>query len=656
MADPIRQKLDEIVHLISDDRIDDAESMCREGLIIQPDEINLLGMLGAILIKKGDWDEAEKRLRRAIEVEPAFAKPHEDLGALHLARNDPEGAVPFYEKAVALDPGQPSAMRGLAVALHRAGRSQESDLTRTGDLEAPSITILLAEADGLRKSGDTREAEQICDVILRREPENTDALRILAIVASEDERFVIAEGYLRRIAKLKPRYAGTLCDLGKFLGDRGRYPEAVEQLQAAASLAPQDPDIQQHLGNMLGILGRTEDALRAYDKCLEHRKDDPAALIGRGHMLRIAGRQDEANASYTRCAEVSPNIGSTWWYLASLHRYTASDDEVTAMQAQLATGALAPDSVVAFYFALGRAFEKRDDYESAWEQYRLGNEAKRALVKYDPVKSELNQRKIRATFSAELLSASRAGTPSDITPIFILGMPRSGSTLIEQILASHSLVEGCGELPYILMMTASMIANRPGSLHYTDVIEQLDADELTGLGRSYLHYASTHCAEDQPYFTDKMPANYSHVGFIHQILPHAKIIDARRDPMATCVANFRQLFAQGKNQSYDLTELGEYCLQYHEMMNHWDEVLPGTVLRVQYEDVVADIEDQVRRILDYCELPFEKGCIDFYKSSRPVNTASSEQVRQPIYQSAVEFWKHYEPHLDELREVLAPIL
>jgi len=353
---------------------------------------------------------------------------------------------------------------------------------------------------------------------------------------------------------------------------------------------------------------------------------------------------------------VSPDIGSTWWYLASLHRYTASDDEVAAMQAQLGTGTLAPDSAVAFHFALARAFEKRDDYDSAWQQYLLGNEAKRALVNYDPVKSELNQRMIKATFSAELLSTRRAKTPSDITPIFILGMPRSGSTLIEQILASHSLVEGNGELPYILMMTASMIANKPGSLYYTDVIEQLDADELTGLGRSYLHYASTHSTEERPYFTDKMPANYPHIGFIRQILPHAKIIDARRDPMATCVANFRQLFAQGKNQSYDLTELGEYCLNYHEMMNHWDEVLPGQVLRVQYEDVVTDLDAQVRRMLDFCGLPFEQACVEFHKSDRPVNTASSEQVRVPIYQSGVEFWKNYEPHLDELREVLAPII
>ncbi len=656
MTVDVRRSLDDIVQLMNKNRIGAAETMCRENLGLQPDDVNLLGMLGAILIKKGAWEKAEKHLRRAIELEPGFAKPYEDLGVLHLARNQHRRAIPFFEKAIAIDPGQPSAMRGLAIALHRTGREEEAEALRTQAVQATSTANLLVEAEGLRRSGATREAEQVCDVILRREPENMDALRILAIIATDDERFVIAEGFLRRIVKLAPRKAGPLRDLGKFLGDRGRYPEAIEQLQAAAPLSPEDPDIQLHLGNMLGIAGRSEEALRAYDKCLLHKKDEPAALIGRGHMLRIAGRQEEANACYTRCAKVSPDIGSTWWYLASLHRYSASDDEVRAMQAQLETGTLTPDSTVAFHFALARAFEKRERYEDAWTQYSLGNAGKRALVHYDPVQSELDQRKIRETFSAEFLATQSATTPTGVKPIFILGMPRSGSTLIEQILASHSLVEGAGELPYILMMTKNLLANRPGSLHYTEVMGQLDVDELTGLGKSYLHYAATHCSEDRPYFTDKMPANYPHAGFIHQTLPHAKVIDARREPMATCVANYRQLFAQGKNQTYDLTELGEYYLQYSEMMAHWDEVLPGYVLRVQYEDVVTDLESQVRRILEFCGLPFDPACLDYHKSDRPVNTASAEQVREPIYTSAVEFWKNYDPYLDELREVLSPIL
>lgn len=656
MTGEVRRTLDEIVQLVNRNRVGAAEKICREQLDSHPDDVNLLAMLGAILIKKGAWEKAESHLRRAIELEPEFAKPYEDLGILHLARNENRRAVPFLEKALALDSSQRGAMRGLMVALHRTGRQEEAETLRARFVQNTSTANLLVEAEALRRGGETAEAEQICDVVLSREPENTDALRILAIMATDDERFVIAEGFLRRIVKLVSDQASALRDLGKFLGDRGRYPEAIEQLKAAALLAPEDPDIQLHLGNMLGIAGRSEEALAAYDQCLLHHKDDPAALIGRGHMLRIAGRQEEANACYTRCAEVSPDIGSTWWYLASLHGYSASDDDVSRMRAQLEKGALTPDSEVAFRFALARALEKRECFDEAWQQYSLGNAGKRALVHYDPVKSELDQRKIKEVFTQEYFATPSADTPTDLTPIFILGMPRSGSTLIEQIIASHHLVEGAGELPYVMMMTTSMIANRPGSLHYTEVMADLDTAELTGLGRSYLHYAATHCVENRPYFTDKMPANYPHIGFIRQTLPHAKVIDARREPLATCIANYRQLFAQGKNQSYDLTELGEYYLQYCEMMAHWDKVLPGYVLRVQYEDVVSDLEAQVRRILDFCGLPFDPACLEYHKSDRPVNTASAEQVREPIYTSAVEFWKNYDPYLDELREVLSPVL
>jgi tetratricopeptide (TPR) repeat protein/LPS sulfotransferase NodH len=656
MTDHVRGKLDGIVRLLNDGRMDDAESTCRGYLNGDPDEINLLGILGAMLIRKGDLDEAEQHLRRAIGIEPGFAKPHEDMGAIYLARNDPHAAISYFERARSLDSDNSSATRGLGVAYQRAGKNVEAQALRQELMQATATPNLLGEANALRLRGEPAQAEQLCDAILKREPENTDALSILAAAASDDERYVIAEGYLRRIVKLKIDDPDSLFDLANFLGERGRYPEAIEFLQSAVALAPDNPDVQLHLGNMYGIVGQTADALGAYENCLDIRPDDPAALIGRGHMLRITGFQDEANASYKRSVEVSPEIGSTWWYLASLHRYSASDEEVVTMQSQLESESLAPDSKIAFHFALARAFEKRESFTAAWEQYVQGNSLKRSIVKYDPVKIEVDQDRIKDVFNANFLASVSAQTPAAVTPIFVLGMPRSGSTLIEQILGSHSSLEGVGELPYVLMLTSSMIANKPDNLHYTEIMQQLSSHEITALGRSYLYHASTHCADETMFFTDKMPENFSHVGFIRSILPHAKIIDARREPMATCVANYRQLFAQGKTQTYDLNELGEYYLQYIDMMAHWDAVLPGEVLRVQYEEVVADLEGQVRRILDFCGLPFEQGCVEYHKSDRPVNTASSEQVREPIYTSAVEFWRNFDPYLEELREVLEPVL
>ncbi|MEQ8208016.1 MAG: sulfotransferase, partial [Woeseia sp.] len=364
----------------------------------------------------------------------------------------------------------------------------------------------------------------------------------------------------------------------------------------------------------------------------------------------------KARESYAQCTRVHPEIGTAWWYLASLHGYIASDDDCLLMQQQLEAGATDPESEVGFHFALARAYENSARFDLAWQQYALGNTAKRRLVSYDADKLRSDNQRIKQVFSRAFFAGSTARTPTDTTPIFILGMPRSGSTLLEQILSSHSQVEGCGELPTIMTLTSSLPAKRPGGLNYAELVEQLNADELTGLGRSYLHSTAVRCSDGCQYFTDKMPANFPHVGFILSILPHAKIIDARRNPLATCVANYRQLFAQGKNQSYDLGELGDYYLQYVEMMAHWDDVLPGKVLRVQYEDVVADLDGQVRRLLDFCDLPYESSCIEFHKSRRAVNTASAEQVREPLYASGLDFWKHYEPYLDELRARLAPVL
>jgi tetratricopeptide (TPR) repeat protein len=611
MTDDIRHSLDNIVQLINDGRVDDAESLCAEKLRARPDDVNLTAMMGAILIKSGALSRAEEFLHRAIEIEPAFAKPHEDLGTLNLSRNEAEKAIPHYRKALAIDPGLASAVRGLAQALKQAGREDEAETLRIEFMQALPTEALLAEAEALCNKGQTRDAEQICDVVLSRDPESIAALRVLALAAVTDERFIIAEGYLKRMVRLAPKDATAQFELGKFLNDRGRYPEAIELLTATALASPENPDI--------------------------HRKE-------------------EARDSYQHCVEVSPDFGTAWWYLASLHGFEASDDQLATMLAELERENLAPESIVGFHFALARAFEHREDFAAAWQHYEKGNAGKRQLVKYDPVKAEVDHAKIRATYSAEMLAQKKAADASDVVPIFIVGMPRSGSTLIEQILASHSQIEGTGELPYIIMMTKNMVAEKAGSLHYTELVKYLSPDDLARSGASYLANAESHRVERRPFFTDKMPANFSHVGLIRSILPQARFIDARREPMATCVANYRQLFALGKNQSYDLVELGEYYLQYIEMMNHWDDVMPGGLLRVRYEDVVGDLESQVRRILDYCGLPFEEACLEFHKSARPVNTASAEQVREPIYKSGVEFWRNYDPWIDELRDVLSPIL
>jgi hypothetical protein len=372
-------------------------------------------------------------------------------------------------------------------------------------------------------------------------------------------------------------------------------------------------------------------------------------------MLRITGKREQAESSYRKCIEVQADIGDAWWSLASLHGYRASDAEVTHMQALIDTDNLHRESEAAMRFAMARACEERHDFAAAWQEYERANRIKRSLVSYDPVEVEVRHDKMIEVFTDEFFERVFEEESEATTPIFIVGIPRSGSTLIEQILATHSEVEGAGELPYIIMMSATG-SQRIDRTSYPEMMLELDASQLAGLGKSYLYHAAAHCTERQPYFTDKMPANFSHVGFILSILPNAKIIDARRDPLATCVANYRHLFAKGKNQSYDLTELGEYYLEYVRIMEHWDRVLPGAVLRVRYEDVVNNLQQQVSRILDHCGLAFEDECLAFHKNRRPVNTASAEQVRRPIYTSGIDFHQNYATQLDVLKEILAPIL
>ncbi len=653
-TDPQAQ-MNEIFRLLRANQLVDAEQLCRKTLLHDDNDINVLGILGAILLKKNEFTDAEKILRSVNELEPAFARPHEDLGLLYLNQNKPETAIGCFERAIALDADQASAFRGLSTALQQSGRQDEAQAALEKFLALSPTHDSIAQARLLHADGETQRAESICADVLKREPENTSALRMLAIIASDDEQFVVAEGLLRRIIKLLPDSIGAIRELGRFLAERSRFPEAIQLLEQAEKLDASNAQLQLMLGDMYLIVGRTADALQSYEKCLELSPDEPMALLGRGHMLRIIGDRDEAEASYRRCISVRSEIGNAWWSISSLHGYHASDDEVARMQENIDAGSPNTESEVAFRFALARAYERRDDYERAWQQYELANTAKRRLVSYDPVEIEVRHSKMRKVFSAEFCRQLPATDATAKSPVFILGMPRSGSTLIEQILASHSLVEGAGELPYIIMMSA-VDKNRPDRTQYPEMVAELDASQLAGLGKSYLYHASTHCSEDRPYFTDKMPANFSHVGLIHSILPGARIIDTRRDPLATCVANYRYLFASGKNQSYDLMELAEYYLQYVQMMDHWNTVLPGVVLRVQYEEVVDDLESQVRKILNFCGLEFEQDCLEFHKSDRVVNTASSEQVRQPIYRSGVDFHQNYDSHLDVLREILAPIL
>ena len=654
-GDP-RKIVDEALKLANAGRFDAAERLCRDSLVATPDDVNVLASLGAILVKAGRHAEAESLLRRSIELEPGFAAPHEDLGSLYLQAGDAKRAIECFQAACRLDPRCTSSVFGLATALARAGRQAEANAAREKFLSMSPLDRALHEAATLLQEGNAKAAEKICGEILSKDSRNIRALRLLAGIASAGGRFTAAEGLLRRVVKIAPDFHPGFADLADLLASRSRFHEAAEVFGKAIALRPAEPDLHLKLADILVTINQPQKALDAYRACLSLTPDRYAALMGLGHVQRVLGLRDDAIASYLKCTLLQPELGDAWWYLASIRGFAFSAAQVKTILLHLESAETDERAKISMHFAIARAFESRAEFDLAWQHYAIGNDSMRKLVQYDPVELETQIDSSVKAFDRALMQRHPVEEATGPRPIFIVGMPRSGSTLIEQVLASHSQVEGCGELPYVVMLANLVGSSQPGHPRYQEVVAKMTADETAKIGRDYLEHSVPHRSRGVPAFTDKMPNNFLHIGLIHLALPQAVIIDARRNPLDTCIANYRQLFAQGKNQSYDLLELGEYYLEYVRIMRHWDEVLPGRVLRIQYEDMVVDFEAQVRRILEHCGLPFEEACLEFYRNRRPVNTVSSEQVRVPIYSDAVGYWKNYEPHLDELKQILAPVL
>ena len=392
-------------------------------------------------------------------------------------------------------------------------------------------------------------------------------------------------------------------------------------------------------------------AFALFDKVLEKVPGDPATLTSRGHALKTTGETEKAIESYRAAFAAKPDHGDAWYALANLKTYRFSEEEIERMEEQAARPDLAFMDRVHLSFALGKAHEDRENYEASFEHYERGNALKRAQTRYDADAMSAELAKQREVCTPELFAKHERKGHDAPDPIFILGLPRAGSTLLEQILASHSQVDGTMELPDILALAHRLRGRKAGQSNYPEVLHDLTGEQLQTFGQQYIENTAIH-RQGAPFFIDKMPNNFRHIGLIHLILPNAKIIDARRAPMDCCFSGFKQLFAEGQEFTYGLTEIGRYFADYVDLMEHWDAVLPGKVLRVQHEDVLDDPEGQIRRMLDYCGLPFEEACLNFHQTSRAVRTASSEQVRQPINRSGQGAWVPYDPWLGDLRAAL----
>ena len=559
-------------------------------------------------------------------------------------------ALNAYATACHLNPGLKASWAGQQ---HLIGKDSPERLSQINQrlqwLE--SLPPNLAASWDLLHEGKLHKAEQLCRQFMQQNPQHIDGMRILAEIAVRNGVLEDAEFLLESAVAFDASHRQARIDYVQVLNKRQRFQKAVDEAKALMEQAPDNPQLQSLYAIQCMQLGDYETALTLFDKILERVPHDPVTNVSKGHALKTGGRSDDAVAAYRAALDSQPFYCDAWYSLANLKVYRFDDAELAAMEALENNPHLGGQDRVYLQFALGKAYEDRKDYAQSFTHYAKGNAIKKAQLQYRAEGTTKECDEQIAACTPEIFARETGCQAPD--PIFILGLPRAGSTLLEQILSSHSMVDGTLELPNVLSISGKLrrLGQRQGNQKYPFNLADLSAEQLTTLGEEYIRDTQIH-RQSAPFFIDKMPNNFRHIGLIKLMLPNAKIIDARRDPMSCCFSGFKQLFAEGQMFSYDLEDIGQYYLDYVRLMDHWDAALPGFVLRVQHEDVVADLETQVRRMLDFCNLPFEESCLEFHKTERNVRTPSSEQVRQPIFSTALEQWKHYEPWLGPLKTTL----
>lgn len=630
------------------------ERITRAALEDYPGETNFLTLLGAALLRQGKPEEALRHLREAVTREPEYAKGHEQLGEALLAAGRPEEAADSLRRALEINPAFEAAQLKLGQLLLRLGREEEATAVLQAFIRQKPHREKLAEAAELHRTGKHAEAEAIYREILRVDPQNVTAIRLLAMVAMKLEQYRDAVVLLTKALELAPDYTAARLDLGTAQIELNRFEDAVETMQAVTRAEPHNFAARMGLANALARGHRTEEAVGAYERAIECRPELAAGYLGLGNVVRTLGEYERSVTAYRTGIEKKPEAAEFYWSLSNLKTFRFSDDEIAAMREQIGKGDLEPADEVHLSFALGKAAEDSGDYAAAFEHYDHGNRLRRMQEHYDPVHTEDINRRIRTVFTSEFIAQMQGFGHRGVRPIFIVGLPRSGSTLLEQILSSHPMVEATSELPEGGRMVRYIERKNGGRERYPEAFVEAPRELVAELGKWYDDETRRH-RSGAPYFIDKMPNNFANIGLLALALPEAIFIDARRDPLDTCMSCYKQLFARGQSFTYDLEEIGLYYLDYIRMMAHWDAVLPGRVLCVRYEDVVDGLEGEVRRILAHCGLAWDDACLEFHKTKRPVRTASSEQVRQPLYRDSIGVASRYGNLLDPLRETLSPL-
>ncbi len=634
-------------------RPDLAEQQARAVLQAVPDHPQAVLLLGTARRLQGDAADAAAILGKLAAAQPRSAQTRYELALALAATGETAAALQAADTAVNLKPDMPEAWRTLADLLTLAGETDAADAAYARHIQAAVHDPRLMAAATAMCDGKLAIAERLLRDHVRQAPTDVAAIRMLAETGTRLGRYADAEKLLRRCLELAPSFTGARHNYAVVLFRQHKAAEAIPHIEHLLAGNPRDPTYRNLLAACLATSAEYDRAITVYQDVLRDFPNQPKIWMSYGHSLRTAGRQAESVAAYRKSLSMAPGLGEAYWSLANLKTVKLTDADVAAMQAQLARADLPPEDRYHFHYALGRALEERADYANAFTQYAAGATLRRAELPYDAGHTSARVARAKSFFSAALCAKTAGQGCDDPAPIFVVGLPRSGSTLIEQILSSHSAVEGTMELADIAMIAKELGAETADGPGYPEILGDFSPDRLAALGARYLARTARYRKLGRLHFIDKMPNNWVHVGLIALILPRAKIIDARRHPMAACFSAFKQHFASGQHFSYDLTELGRYYQDYVSLMAHFDEALPGRIHRVIYEDMVTDTEAQTRALLTHCGLAFEPACLRFWETERAVRTASSEQVRQPIFREGLDQWRHFEPWLSELASALA---
>lgn len=627
-----------------------------EILKVIPSEPRARLVLGAAQRLSGEINVALGILGPLASEQPRAAPVFLELGAALGEAGRAAEAVKALRRAVHLQPDSPDGWRLLADQLDAAGDEAGADDARARYIKAATRDPALMLAASLLIENNLPSADAKLREHLSGHPTDVAALRMLAEVAGRLRRYQDAQELLERCLALAPSFAMARYNYASVLIRQGNAASALEQAQRLLAAEPRNPGYRNLQAAALANLGDYAESIQVYERVLAEYPGQPKIWMSLGHSLRTAGRSAESIEAYRRAIALDPKLGEAWWSLANLKTFGFSAEDLQTLHAALERRDLDTDSRLHFEFALGKALEDRAEYEGSFAHYASGNALRMQQHPYDAQATTAYVDRSIEVCTPEFFS-SRAGTGAPAPdPIFIVGLPRAGSTLLEQILASHSRVEGIMELPQIPQIARDIARSDGAQEEFAAKVAHLSTDQLCEFGERYLRDTQPMRRSGAPFFIDKMPNNCFYVGLIHLILPNARIIDARRHPLACGFSCFKQHFARGQNFTYGLPELGRYYRDYARFMAHIDSVLPGKVLRVHYEDMVADTENQVRRLLDHCGLAFEEACLKFHETERAVRTASSEQVRRPIFREGLDHWRHYESWLGPLIDALGPVL